>query len=67
MRITSSFNENRLGVPNNSGQKSNHYVSKKALPGPEVMKLFVLNSAEHDVFSANKYENANNSWHFHIY
>ena len=27
----------------------------------------VFNSAEHENFSANKYENANNSWHFHIY
>ena len=26
----------------------------------------MLNSAEHEIFSANKYENANNSWHFHI-
>ena len=29
--------------------------------------FFMLNSAEHEMFSANKYENANNSWHFHIY
>ena len=29
--------------------------------------FFKLNSAEHEIFSANKYENANNSWHFHIY
>ena len=29
--------------------------------------FFMLNSAEHENFSANKYENANNSWHFHIY
>ena len=37
-------------------------------PDPEVMKLFfMLDSAEHEIFSANKYENANNSWHFHIY
>ena len=27
----------------------------------------MLNSAEHEIFSANKYENANNCWHFHIY
>ena len=35
-------------------------------PGPEV---FVLNLAEREIFSlsANKYGNANNSWHFHIY
>ena len=36
--------------------------------GPKVKKLFfMLNSAEHEIFSANKFENANNSWHFHIY
>ena len=29
--------------------------------------FFMLNSAEHEIFSGNKYENANNSWHFHIY
>ena len=29
--------------------------------------VFMLNSAEHKIFSANKYEKANNSWHFHIY
>ena len=41
---------------------------KPAIPGPEVIKLFfMLNSAKHEIFSANEYENANNSWHFHIY
>ena len=35
---------------------------------PRVYKtFFMLNSAEHEIFSANKYENANKSWHFHIY
>ena len=29
--------------------------------------VFFSCSAEHEIFSANKYENANNSWHFHIY
>ena len=29
--------------------------------------FFMLNSAEHEIFSVNKYENANKSWHFHIY
>ena len=29
--------------------------------------FFMLHSAEHKIFSANKYENANNRWHFHIY
>ena len=27
----------------------------------------MLNSAEHENFFADKYENANSSWHFHIY
>ena len=41
-------------------------VSKS--PGPKGSKtFFMLNSAEHEIFSANKNENANNSWHFHIY
>ena len=36
--------------------------------GPKVKKtFFMLNFDEHEIFSANKYENANNSWHFHIY
>ena len=30
-------------------------------------KFFMLSLAEHEIFSANKYENANYSWHFHIY
>ena len=29
--------------------------------------FFMLNSAEHEIFPANKYENANNSWHFNIF
>ena len=32
-----------------------------------IAKSFLLNIAEHENFSANKYENANYSWHFHIY
>ena len=28
---------------------------------------YLLNLAEHENFSANKYENANYCWHFHIY
>ena len=28
---------------------------------------FLLNITEHENFSANKYENANCCWHFHIY
>ena len=29
--------------------------------------FFMLSSVEHEQFSANKYENANKSLHFHIY
>ena len=29
--------------------------------------VYVFNSAEHGNFFANKYENANNIWHCHIY
>ena len=38
------------------------------LPRPRAYKtVFVRNSAEHTILSANKYENANYCWHFHIY
>ena len=32
-----------------------------------IQNSFLLKLAEHEIFSANKYENANNSLHFHIY
>ena len=32
-----------------------------------IAKSLLLNVAEHNIFSANKYENANYCWHFHIY
>ena len=32
-----------------------------------IANFFLLNIAEHENFSANKYENANYCWHFHIY
>ena len=36
--------------------------------GLEVIKLFHAQlSAQHEIFSADRYENANNSWYFHIY
>ena len=41
---------------------------QKYLSRPRGYKtFFMLDSAKHEIFSANKYENANNSWHFHIY
>ena len=33
----------------------------------EVIKLFSCSTQLLEIFSANKYKNANNSWHFHIY
>ena len=32
-----------------------------------IANSFLLNITEHEIFSANKYENANYCWHFHIY
>ena len=32
-----------------------------------IASSFLLNMAEHENFSANKYENANFCWHFYIY
>ena len=32
-----------------------------------IANSFLLNIAEHETFSANKDENANYCWHFHIY
>ena len=32
-----------------------------------ITTVFLLSLAECEIFSADKYENANNSWHFHIY
>ena len=32
-----------------------------------IANAFLLNIAEHEIFSDNKYENANYCWHFHIY
>ena len=39
-----------------------------SLLGPRGNKtFFMLNSTEHEMFSAHNYENANNIWHFHSY
>ena len=34
---------------------------------PTNANSFLLNIAEHEIFSANKYENVNYCWDFHIY
>ena len=39
-------------------------INLKLLPAAN---SFLLNIAEHENFSTNKYENANYCWHFHIY
>ena len=44
-----------------------HLLCSRTIPGLEVIKLFSCSTAEHEIFFVNKYENANNSWHFHIY
>ena len=73
------YNEN-LNLSKTSGWEANN-VNDDQRPlseasGPEVIKLFflltlansfLLNIAKHEIFSANKYENANFCWHFHIY
>ena len=41
-----------------------HLLNLKLLT---ILDSFLLNIAEHENFSANKYENANFSWHFHIH
>ena len=45
------------------------YLYLKICPAnkSQITNSFLLNIAEHELFSANKYENANKSWHFHIY
>ena len=46
--------------------KTRRHMRKE--PGPEFVKpFFMLISAEHEIFSANKYKNAINIWHFYIY
>ena len=34
-----------------------------------LLTIFIFHAqlAEHEIFFANKYENTNNSWYFHIY
>ena len=38
------------------------YVQKKKQSGPEVIKLFMLNSVENEIYHANNCYNANNCW-----
>ena len=55
-----------------STQLSMKFVLLMNLKLLTIANSFLLNIAEHEIFSANKYENANyenanHSWHFHIY
>ena len=44
------------------------YIIHNVLIWPRDHKtFFMLNSDEQEIFSAYKYENAKDSWHFHIY
>ena len=43
------------------------FVLLKILKLLTISKSFLLNIAVCENFSANKYENANNCWHLHIY
>ena len=45
----------------------NMLSSEEQNQAPGYKTFFVRNSSEYEIFSANKYENANSSWHFHIY
>ena len=47
------------------GPKMN--FAKRIILGPEVIKKFILNSAEHETLAAHKCKNVNNGWHFNIY
>ena len=42
-------------------------VLEMIFQAPRLYIFYILNSAEHEIFAANKFENANISWHFHFY
>ena len=49
-------------------KSNNHYITTaKKVMHQGYKTFFMLNSADHEIFSANKYENGNYCWHFHIY
>ena len=49
-----------------STQLSMKFVQLINLKLLAIANSFLLNIADHENFSANKYENANYCWHFHI-
>ena len=50
-----------------STQLSMKYVLLINLKLLAIAIFFLLNIDEHEIFSANKYENVNYCWHFHIH
>ena len=44
-----------------------YFFSLQNLKSLTFSNSFLLNIAEHEAFSAKRYENANYCWHFHIY
>ena len=58
----------RKHIFNKHAEKVEEVKQEVSTTWPHGYKTFLmLNSAEHEIFSANKNENANSSWHFHIY
>ena len=45
----------------------NTLLTQVKSPGLKVIKLFMFNSAEHEIYPAHKCKNANNCWHFCIH
>ena len=54
-------------VPLPSGELSMKFFMLIDFKLPTIDNSLLLIIAEHENFSANKYENANYCWHFHIY
>ena len=51
----------------NSAEREISPAYKSQITDNKIANSFFLNIAEHEHFSANKYENANYCWHFRIY
>ena len=62
-------NDMEMDLPNINAKVScphwRHFSSKESR-SQGCKTFFMLHSAEHEIFSANKYENAKNSLHFYI-
>ena len=49
----------------NSAENEICYAHKNKIP--RVYTFYLHRRAQHEIFSANKYQNVNNCWHFNIY